>query len=90
LTPWGLSGASAMASLLMLCLPNRRRRIMSLLSLLLVVLTVGAVGCGGVKTSQVTSSPQSTTAGAYTFTVKGTDVINPSTTTTATVTVAVE
>jgi hypothetical protein len=43
-----------------------------------------------VKTSQVTFSPQSTTAGAYTFTVKGTDVINPSTTTTATVTVAVE
>jgi len=90
LPPWGLGGSSAMAGLFMLCLPNRRRRTTSLLALLLVVFSVGAVGCGGGKTTQVSPVTQSTTAGAYTFTVKGTDVVNPSTTTTAIVTVAVE
>jgi hypothetical protein len=90
LTPWGLGGASAVAALLMFCMPTRRLRMMSLSALLLAVLSVGAVGCGGAKTSQVSPVIQSTTAGAYTFTVKGTDVTNPSTTTTATVTVTVE
>jgi subtilase family serine protease len=90
LTPWGLGGSTAVAGLLMLCVPNRRRRTTFLLALLLVVFSLGAVGCGGGKTTQVSPVTQSTTAGAYTFTVKGTDVVNPSTTTTAIVTVAVE
>jgi hypothetical protein len=90
LPPLGLGGALAVAGLLMFCVPNRRRRMMSVLALLLVVLSVGAVGCGGEKTTHVLPVTDSTTAGAYTFAVIGTDVVNPSTTTTAIVTVAVE
>ncbi len=89
LTPWGLGGASAMAGLLMFCVPTRRRRMTSLLALLLVVCSFGAVGCGSGNANHVTTSTPSTTAGSYTFTVRGTDVTNPSTTASTTVTITV-
>jgi hypothetical protein len=92
-TPWGLAGASAMAGLLMFCLPARRRRMMSMLLLLLVVTCIGAVGCGGGGGTSVAppgSTTQQTTAGSYTFSVKGTDASNPNLTNSATVTVTVE
>ena len=74
----------------MLCVPTRRRRMTSLLLLFLIVPSAGVLGCGAGKISQVTSNLEFTTAGSYTFTVKGEDVTNPSATSTATVIVAVE
>jgi hypothetical protein len=90
LPPWRLGGAAAIAGLLMLCVPTRRRRMTSLLLLFLIVPSAGVLGCGAGKISQVTSNLEFTTAGSYTFTVKGEDVTNPSATSTATVIVAVE
>jgi hypothetical protein len=89
LTPWGLGGASAMAGLLMFCVPDRRRRMMSLLALLLVVLSVGAASCGSASPQQTTSA-QTTTAGSYTFTVKAADTSNPSATASTVVTITVQ
>ncbi len=90
LAPWGLGGASAMAGLLMFCLPTRRRRMMSVLALVLGVCSLGAVGCGSSASAPPTTTTQSTTAGSYTFTVKGTDTANASTTASTMVTVTVQ
>lgn len=90
ITPWGFGGASAMAGLLIFCVPTRRRRTMSLLALLLVVLTLGAAGCGGGTFVSPTISTKSTTAGSYAFTVKATDASNPNTTASTAVTITVQ
>ncbi len=80
-----------MAGLLLFMIPARKRRVFSLLMLLLVAFAAGTVGCGGgTMSAGTTGGTPSTTAGSYTFTVKGTDSINPNITATSTVTVSVE
>jgi hypothetical protein len=74
---WGLGGGGAVfAGLLILGIPSRRRRWLSMLVLLWVVVTAGAIGCGKGGTSNAappsTSSTPATTAGNYTFTVTAT------------------
>jgi hypothetical protein len=74
---WELSGGGVvLAGLLMLGLPLRRRRWMSMLDLLWVVVAAGAIGCGNGGTSNSappsTPSTRATTAGSYTFTVTAT------------------
>jgi len=84
---WGVGG-SALACLIMLGVPSRRRW-MSMLGLLLIVFAVGATGCGGGSGSKTPSNP-GTTAGNYTFTVTGTDSTNSSITASTAVTLTVQ
>jgi hypothetical protein len=91
LNPWGIGGGSALAGLMMFCLPSRRKRLLSMLALLLVVASAGSMGCGGNSAPvSSTPSPTATTAGAYTFTVTGTDSAKPSVTTSTVVSVTVQ
>lgn len=90
LIPWSLGGASAMAGLLMFCVPNRRRRTMALCSLLLVTLCFGAAGCGSARLLPLTTAAETTTAGNYTFTVKGVDASNQGATVSTVVLIAVQ
>jgi sugar lactone lactonase YvrE len=86
---WLGGGASALATVLLLGIPAKRRRWIALFALLMIG-TAGAIGCGGGGSNQTTTSsgPPSTTAGSYTFTVTGTDAsANVSTSTTVTVTI---
>jgi len=88
------SEAAALATVLMLGIPSRRRRWLPMLALLSVVVFAGAIGCSGGGGSSTTSPPSSdtkaTTAGSYTFTVAGTDTINSKITTSASVIVTVQ
>ncbi|MGA7157380.1 MAG: Ig-like domain repeat protein [Acidobacteriaceae bacterium] len=88
--PWRLGGGSAMAGLLLLVMPTRRKRLFSVLALLLVVIAAGPIGCGARNEPGTTGTTQSTTAGSYTFAVQGTDASNPSTTVSASVTITVD
>lgn len=90
---WGLGGSSVFAGLVMLGMPSRRRRWMSMLGLLLIVCTVGAIGCGGGSSSSKSPTPPTTpatTAGNYTFTVAGTDTADSTITVSTTVTLTVQ
>lgn len=88
----GFGGGSFLAGLIMIGVPSRRRRWMSMLGLLLVIFVAGTIGCGGGSSSKPPSNPgtPATTAGNYTFTVTGTDTANSSITTSATVTLTVQ
>ena len=68
---FGWPGA-ALATVLLLGIPARRRRKMALYMMLAIAFTVTAIGCGGSHTTTPVGSP-GTTAGAYTVTVTGTD-----------------
>jgi beta-lactam-binding protein with PASTA domain len=72
---WYPAGGAALACVLLLGIPARRRRLRTMLSLLvfLGILTGGAVGCGGSGSgnSESTGSP-GTTTGNYTVTVTAT------------------
>jgi subtilase family serine protease len=90
---WGLGGGSALAGLLMFCIPSRRRRLLSMVAALIVVASGGFVGCGGGAAAVVVpplSTTPATTSGAYSFTVSGADALNPAITTSAVVSVTVE
>jgi hypothetical protein len=92
------SGGSILAFVLMIGVPSRRRRWLSMLVLLWMIVTAGAIGCGGGGASgggQSPSSPNSpatpaTTVGSYTFAVTGTDTSNAKITTSANVIINVQ
>jgi hypothetical protein len=88
----GFGGGSILAGLIMLGVPSRRRRWMSMLGLLLVIFVAGTIGCGGGSNSKPPSNPgtPATTAGNYTFTVTGTDSATSSITASTTVTLTVQ
>jgi len=70
---WAGAGAVAVAGLLLFGIPARRRRWRSLLSVLLFAAAFGILsGCGGGSGGGGTTIP-GTSAGAYTFTLTGTD-----------------
>ncbi len=92
---WELGSGSFLAGLIMLRVPSRRRRWISMLGILLIVCAVGAIGCGGDSSKSAPAPPTSpttpaTTAGSYTFTVTGTDTADASITASTTVTLTVQ
>ncbi len=91
----GLGGAgAALAGLLMLGIPSRRRRWTSMLFLLWIVVATGAIGCSSVNTLPGLNNPTpdapGTTAGGYTFTVTGSDSTNALISASTNVTVTVQ
>jgi trimeric autotransporter adhesin len=82
------ASGTALAGLFLFCLPARRRYRLTMLALLLTLGgVVGIIGCGGGGgggTSPVTG------AGAYSFTVTGTDAASGSIVSKATITVTVQ
>ena len=83
----GLPGA-ALAAMLLLGIPAKRRRRMGLYLVLALIGTVTAIGCGGSHTTTPVGQP-GTTAGAYTVTVSGTDAATGKIVQTTTITVNV-
>ncbi len=92
LDPWRAGGV-ALAGLLLIGIPLRRRRWLAVLVFVWIAIGALAVGCGGGSSSStpppVHTTP-ATTAGNYLFTVTGTDSSNSSLVTSATVTVSVQ
>jgi hypothetical protein len=92
---WDLGGGTALAGLLLLGFPARRRRWMSLV-VLLGALATAVVGCGGGSGGGGGGGGgngpivPATTAGTYVFTVTGTDSANSNITASTTVTVTVQ
>jgi len=89
----GVGGSGALAAMLLLGIPARRRRWITGFALLALVMAMGAIGCGGGGGGGGMTTPPpvaATTAGNYTFTVTGTDSTTASTTASATVTVTVQ
>jgi sugar lactone lactonase YvrE len=87
---WGLGGGAVLAALMMFGIPLRRSRWLSMLALIAVVAVAGMVGCGGGKPSTPPVTNPGTTAGAYTFSVTGTDSANSTITTSTNVTITVQ
>lgn len=91
-------GGAILAGLLLLGVPARRRCWLATIVLLWIFVVTGAIGCGGGGGSGGSSSSSgsggssapATTAGAYRFTVTGTDSANSSITTFTSVVVTVE
>lgn len=73
---WQKAGGAALAVVLMLALPQRRRRWLAMFALLAIVASAGVVGCGGSGGTGGGggggSGNSGTTAGTYTITVTGT------------------
>ena len=69
-------GFQPKAVMLMIGIPSRRRRWMSMFVLLWIVAAAGAIGCGGggsgSSSTSTTPTTPATTAGSYTFTVTAT------------------
>jgi subtilase family serine protease len=85
---FGAGSGAALALLLFLGIPARRRGWRSMLGILVLMAALGSLAaCGGTPTT--TQSNPGTTAGTYTFTVTGTGnpTVTPAPTTTFTVTV---
>jgi hypothetical protein len=91
--PWRLGGAGvAVAGLLFLVMPGRRRRWPGLLVLLLSVSVLAAGGCGGNSTTRSSTPVSGTPAGTYTLLVgaTGTNASGASVSHNATVTLTVQ
>jgi hypothetical protein len=68
----GAAGGTALACIVLLCVPARRRRWVALLALLVLCLTGAGMGCGGGQSSGGGPPPNpGTTAGSYSVTVTG-------------------
>jgi hypothetical protein len=83
---WRPLGGTALAVILILAIPRRRRSWLAMLLLFAVVLSAGLMGCGGKSSGGTGNS--GTTPGAYTVTVTGTS--GGTTATVATVALTVE
>jgi hypothetical protein len=86
-------GGAVLAGLLLFGISPRRRRWMSMLILLWVIAVAGTIGCGGAGSAsfrQVGTNIPATTPGSYTFTITGTDSINPAISTSTNLTIAVQ
>jgi trimeric autotransporter adhesin len=66
---WYAAGGAALAGILLIGLPGRRRAWQRMLSLMLLVIAVGVVGCGGTSSG---GGSGGTPAGSYTVTVTAT------------------
>jgi Bacterial Ig-like domain (group 3) len=82
---WRPVGGTALAVILMLAIPRRRRSWFAALVLLAMVAAIGVSGCGGSGSNSNGNS--GTTAGAYTVTVTGTSGSTTATITTVSLTV---
>jgi len=71
-SPFTKAGGAALAGLLLLMLPARRRRYARMLGLVVLAVSFAAAGCGG-SSSGTTTGNSGTTAGTYTVTVTGVD-----------------
>lgn len=69
-------GGAALAGVILLGLPDRRRRRLWMISLVAIAGATGLFGCGGSTTSPTVSSTPQTTAGNYAFSVTATDASN--------------
>jgi len=81
----GTVGGAALAGLLFLFLPTRRRNRFAMLALFVVAIASGAIGCGGGN-----SQPSVDGTGTFTFTVTGTDATTGTIVSATTVTVTVQ
>ena len=89
---FGGSGAT-LAVVLLFGIPFRRRRWAASAILLCVISTAAVLGCGasgGSGTPPVTTGVPATSAGAYTFTVTGTDSVNSKIMVSSVVTITVQ
>jgi len=69
----GAGGGAALAFLVFLGVPARRRSWRALLGILVILVAVGSLSaCGGGSINSGGSGSTATTAGTYTFTVTGT------------------
>jgi hypothetical protein len=87
---FGAGSGALLAMLLFLGIPARRRSWRSMLGILVLMAALGSLAaCGGGSSGGSTTSNPGTTAGTYTFTVRGTGnpTVTPAPTTTFTVTV---
>jgi Bacterial Ig-like domain (group 3) len=82
---WRPVGGTALAAVLMLLLPRRRRSWLAMIVLLAIAVCAGIAGCGGGGSKS--SGNPGTTAGTYTVTVTGTAGSTTATITTVTLTV---
>jgi hypothetical protein len=91
---FGFGGSGvALAAVLFFGIPFRRRRWPALAILLCAISTAAVLGCGasgGSGTPPVTTGVPATSAGAYTFTVTGTDSVNSKITVSSVVTITVQ
>jgi hypothetical protein len=93
LNPWQTGGETALAGLLLLGIPWRRKKWLPLLAVAWVAMALMTNGCGGGGSSSSTppvNTIQATTAGNYVFTVTGTDSSNTNVSVSAAVTVVVQ
>lgn len=91
LSPWKIGGGAALAGLLLLGIPLRRRRWLAMLALLSLAVACMDIGCGGGgSTSTPPVTTQATTAGNYVFKVTGVDATNANVTVSANATVTVQ
>ena len=92
--PWLFGeGGAVLAGVLLFGFSPRRRRWMSMLIVLAVIAAAGTIGCGGAGIASIASSgasTQATTKGNYTFTVTGTDSVNPAITASTSLTITVQ
>ena len=86
---WLGSGGVALATVLFLGIPARRRKLL-MFALLPAVFAFPMLGCGGSGSSGGGPTISATTAGSYTFTVTGADTVNPRISTSATFVVTVQ
>ena len=84
---WRRVGGTALAVILMLVIPRRRRNWLAMLVSLAIIALVGVAGCGGGSGGGGGGGNTGTTAGTYTITVTGTSGTTSATVATVTLTV---
>ena len=83
---WYAAGGAALAGILLIGLPGRRRAWQRMFSLMLLIVATGIIGCGGTSSGGGGGGSGSTPAGNYTVTVTATSgTITQTSTITATV-----